>query len=347
MGAPMTVNVMVLTHEQIILGADCRFLRLPDGKLLTDAAPKIVSIQSNNLIVALAYCGIGQSDHQSTHDRVTSWLAKNDLDSMHFTDLLSLLKQETEVWLGQLPRSIKPVDRRHCFSVAGYENGNPVAALVGNCIIRADYRMSSRASAVEIVSLPVTISRLLAPGADGFLSDGQKHRVLDAISKHRSHEELIQIVASLIRHLHADPRSAGQISSNCFVRIISRSGHTRGRFVGATKEGFQPMMINSMMQQFDVARLLGLSKDAVISQVVTAVSSSKNWQEPTVACKPRVVHSRRDRDHLMSEHTLRELPSLGGHWSSATAINDSGMIAGNSAPNGRGPSVACAWHSET
>ena len=313
----------------------------------TNAEWEKLSIFLNFLVpVGLAYYGIGQSDHQSTHDRVTSWLAKNDLDSMNFTGLLSLLKQETEVWLSRLSRSTKPGECRHCFSVAGYENGNPVAALVSNCIIRADYRTSSRASAVKIIPLPVTNASLIVVGADGILSDGQKHRVLDAISKRRSQEELIPIVASLIDHLHNDPRSAGQISSNCFVHIISRSGHTRGRFVGTTKEGFHPMMINSMMQQFDVAKLLGLSKDAVISQVVTVVSSSKNWQEPTVACKPRVVHSRRVRGLLMSEHALRELPSLGGHWSSAKAINDSGMIAGNSAPNGRGPSVACAWHSE-
>jgi probable HAF family extracellular repeat protein len=105
-------------------------------------------------------------------------------------------------------------------------------------------------------------------------------------------------------------------------------------------------MVNSMMLPINLTKLLGLPKDAVIDQVLTAVSSDANWREPSTSCKPRVVRSRRIRHRAVSEHALKELSGLGGAWSSASIVNDFGMIAGNSAPNGRGPSVACAWHGE-
>lgn len=328
----MTLNIVLLGKDQIHLGADMRLTDPIDHRVLTDASPKIFTIQEWGWQGIVTYCGIGRWGNKHTSEWIKGWANNERTDDLSFDQLVSMIHRKGGAWLRDIARS-SGYRGGHSFIVAGVVRGEAKLALLSNY----DTLRGRRSAPRPDLGLEYWGGvRCFAFGASTAVLHGEMNALRSRLTSGHDAAQIQLAIARTIARASQRSLASGTVSSNCYTYSVLPQGNTQGRLNGKSDT---PVSFPSLNVGADIMSLFrqlwGSGFNAIPVGGASFDAAAPNLPQK---CSPSL-----EPNLVATSYAMEELPHLGSGHARPTSINERGTVLGYSGHTVNGALVGCVW----
>jgi hypothetical protein len=213
----VTLNITLGARWMLAQSSDFRLTS--DRGIESEIAQKQVVLHYLGWSGLVCYTGVAR---YGAHD-TAAWLESvltHDLGDRKPTEVVSVLKNEAEVWLRKIPAK----DRRHSFTLMTYQGGRPYVYVLSNCGDPDQAPFETPLDELIVTPLRVREPRCIITGWSPAVSDHQR-RALTGILAHKPPPEILKrFIADVSMASAASPAAEGKIGEACVVAHLSPDG---------------------------------------------------------------------------------------------------------------------------
>lgn len=336
----MTLNLSLVTSRGIHQSADFRLTDLTSKQSISNHSAKVIQLRYQDWFASLTYCGIGKWEGRDTYEWLSDWLKHEWDESKTIDEVIHTIQSQGTKWLQRISRQLgyMPI---HSFVLAGFSSGNAIIALISNFErVDADQRTSPLPS-LEISQTVVKRSRLVINGIPQAVADKDKKLLKSLDDPTIDIEEIQRILAQVNARASSSRKSQGGISESCWAYSLMPDGYSSGRYFGEVKGKLDPLIIQNGVNFLEMIDLIPAPGRQIQMTNVTFVTAESLQSKETIKCSPSVAKP--DFPNSIRDISIYDVGDLGGSTARAKAINNVGIVVGESFLSPSGPSHAFLW----
>jgi len=225
----MTLNLSLVSPSVVYQSADFKLTDVRTGRPRPYVAQKSIIRQGPGWTALIAFSGIGSARRVEVAD----WLADVTGPMFGAGTFDELLKRLTtaEQWLTQVPKSI---DRRHTFSVVGFEGLRPVIALVSNWQSLDGPDQINVGRRFRITKARPRETRLYRSGSGAAsVSLHNRARLVGGVRSGLAPGAMLELLATTNEEVSLPNRT---VSAGCFAAWTTSTGSGGGRAFGVPED---------------------------------------------------------------------------------------------------------------
>ena len=266
----MTLNITVAARW--LMGMSSDFRLSSNGKPLSDCAPKQAVMHNAGWSGLLCYNGVAQYGKHDTAAWLEEVLQHEWGTQRSSQQIVDALMKEGNAWLSRIPAK----HRRHTFTMATYEDGNPFVHVISNYERPGQPDLPTAAKTLFHRRIKPRGPRCIVLGQDQAVSEQKRKHLEDALAvQPPSPESLREAIAKANREAAplAEPNT---VSEACVVAYMSRDGSGQMNVYGDVIGEFMPPLMLSGMPLAEQLRASMAQVGAVGPQSVGGIGWPAN-----------------------------------------------------------------------
>lgn len=226
----MTLNITLVTPLYVIQVSDRRMVSIPGGKPFDDEANKGIILKTDDGLFSIVFAGLGLYGKQ----RIDIWLAEQMINEgvpeLPIIQGLEIVARVANDLFARIPNAI---DKRHTFTVAGWQNTDqgltPCVWRITNCITRDDISLTAAADSFEVQRLPMSRSdaHMFVTGLCGAITRPDKRRIYSTLRAHLHPDRVEQALVDVVKRASSDPNWGWGINASVMAITMTVNGESR------------------------------------------------------------------------------------------------------------------------